>query len=60
MVVLLVRFPAPSLAVKSTVSGIEHVGHGHLATNFEADESNKQALQKACPQLVTCNNKTKN
>lgn len=53
MVVLLVRFPAPSLAVKSTVSGIEHVGHGHLATNFEADESNKQALQKACPQLVT-------
>lgn len=58
MVVLLVRFPAPSLAVKSTVSGIEHVGH--LATNFEADESNKQALQKACPQLVTCNNKTKN
>lgn len=52
IVVLPVQSLALSWVIKSTVSGIKHVGH--FVLNFKAEESNKQALQKACAQVVTC------
>lgn len=51
MVVLVVWLAAPRFVVKSAVITFEHVGHG--TGPKEAEKSIKQALQKACWQLVT-------